>query len=66
MMMADSIAQGDPLKRDHFAFGAGQYFLSIFMNRGTPDVYKRAPRLPWRPNRRARHIHRLDTFAMGL
>jgi cytochrome P450 len=24
MSMAESVAQGDPLKRDHFAFGAGQ------------------------------------------
>jgi cytochrome P450 len=24
MSMAESIAQGDPFKRDHFAFGAGK------------------------------------------
>lgn len=25
MSMAESIAQGDPYKRDHFAFGAGKH-----------------------------------------
>lgn len=34
MSMAESVAQGDPFKRDHFAFGAGKSVVTLTSNPG--------------------------------
>ncbi|ELU45953.1 cytochrome P450 oxidoreductase, putative [Rhizoctonia solani AG-1 IA] len=46
MSMADSIAQGDPFKRDHFAFGAGKSLRGSYGARADPSMLYRSTHLP--------------------
>ncbi|KAF8605478.1 cytochrome P450 [Ceratobasidium sp. AG-I] len=46
MPMADSIAQGDPLKRDHFAFGAGRRVCPGIQT-AEQDIFIALARLLW-------------------
>ncbi|CAE6458667.1 unnamed protein product [Rhizoctonia solani] len=46
MSMADSIAQGDPLKRDHFAFGAGRR-TCLGVQLAEQDIFLALSKLLW-------------------